>query len=127
MTATATADSKAPWRDRPQAAEERQASAPYIPSGFADFAFFPDKTVDHLMQAVISLGAEHWTLRRRMLVLEAVLEARGLCATDEVERFTATLDQQREWTAERDLFIARVFDPLRANAALPSPTEGSRS
>ena len=124
---TATANSGGPWRERPEAERERQASVPHIPSGFEDFTFFPDKTLDHLMQTVISLGAEQWVMRRRLMALQAALAAAGRPGSLDVERFAPGAELDRQWIQERDAFIRRVFDPLKANAGIePSPmSEGA--
>lgn len=89
--------------------------ATYIPSGSENFTFLADPTVDRLMQTVISLGAEHWIVRRRLLVLEAALEAENVITTQRIEQFVPSREQEKIWEAERDAFIRRAFEGLKSD------------
>jgi hypothetical protein len=84
----------------------------FVPSGSENFAFFPEQIVDNLMHVVIDLGAEHWTLRRRMFVLEKVLEQSGAMTAEAVERFQPTRSDLAAWEEERDIYIKRAFGAL---------------
>jgi hypothetical protein len=103
---------------------EGEAKAPkevtFVASGSENFGFFPEQVVDNLMHVVIDLGAEHWTLRRRMFVLEKVLEQSGAMLADAVERFQPTREDIAAWEEERDIYIKRAFGALaRTGPAKP--------
>lgn len=83
----------------------------FIPSDSDNISLFKDQVTDNLMHVVIALGAEMWAMRRRMFVLEAVLEKTGVSTAD-IEAYTPTPEQKTAWAQERDLFIGRTFDAL---------------
>jgi hypothetical protein len=87
------------------------ASDGFIPSDSDNISLFPDQVTDNLMHVVIALGAELWAVRRRMFVLEAVLEKTGVSTAD-VEAYTPSAEEKAAWAQERDLFIGRAFDAL---------------
>ena len=110
-----SATDQSPWRERHDPDVTREAVARFIPSQSQNHVFFPDRSVDQLMQVVISLGAEHWVMRRRMLVIEALLEQGKPVSTAEIERFNPSPEQQASWSQERDAFIRRAFDALQSD------------
>jgi hypothetical protein len=92
----------------------------FVESGSENFGFLHDQVIDNLMHVVIDLGAEHWTLRRRMFILEKVLEQSGALTADAVERFQPTRSDLAAWEAERDIYIKRAFGALaRTGPAKP--------
>ncbi len=105
---------KSAWQEQGEvkAGPPRQAASDYIPSDFANFTFFEDRTVDKLMQVVISLGAEFWVMRRRMLVTEALLDKGTIVTTAEIEKYVPTKEEQAAWEQERDIFIKRAYEAL---------------
>ena len=105
---------KSAWQEQGEAKDgpARQAASDYIPSDFANFTFFEDRTVDKLMQVVISLGAEFWVMRRRMLVTEALLDKGAIVTTAQIEKYVPTAEEQKTWEAERDIFIKRAYEAL---------------
>lgn len=91
-----------------QPTERKSASDGFIPADAENITLFPQQVIDNLMHAMIALGAEMWTMRRRMYVLEKVLEKAGVSSTD-VELYKPTAEEQAAWQAERDVFIKRTF------------------
>jgi hypothetical protein len=87
------------------------ASDGFIPSHSDDISLFPDPAVDNVVHVLIALGAEFWALRRRMFVLEKVLEKAGVSTAD-VEAYRPSAAEKAEWAKERDVFIARTFAGL---------------
>ena len=74
--------------------------------------------LDNMMTALISLGAEVWTNRRRMKVLERVLEDKGVTA-QMLEAYMPTDDEAAGWQRERDAFIRRTFGSLSRTGGKP--------
>lgn len=100
-----------PSPDAAAKTERRSAVGDFIPAHADEISLFPAPVVDNLMHVVIALGAEMWTMRRRMHVLEKVLEKVGVSAED-IETYQPTAAESAAWTAERDIVIARTFDAL---------------
>jgi len=97
--------------DNPASPYPSPASDGFIPSDSDNITIFPDQVTDNLMHVVIALGAEFWSLRRRMFVMEKVLEKAGV-STDDIEAYQPSPEDKAAWTQERDLFIARTFGAL---------------
>lgn len=74
--------------------------------------------LDNMMTALISLGAEVWTTRRRVKILERVLEDKGVSA-EVIEGYMPTEDENAAWQKERDAFIKRTFGPLSRHGDKP--------
>ena len=87
------------------------ASDGFIPSESDDISLFDDPVTDNVLHVLIALGAEFWTLRRRMFVLEKVLEKAGVSTAD-IENYRATAEDKAAWEEERRIFIARTFGAL---------------
>ena len=94
---------------------------PFVPSDSENFGFFPAQVVDNLMHVVIDLGAEYWTLRRRLFVLEKALEQSGALTLDAVERYEPTQSDREAWEQERDIFIRRAFGALARTGQYKAP------
>jgi hypothetical protein len=88
------------------------AASEFIDHGSETYAFLQDPVVDALMQVVIELGAESWITRRRLLVLERVLAERGLVASDLVETYTPSPEDETAWRQERDRMLRGVYAAL---------------
>jgi hypothetical protein len=68
--------------------------------------------VDNLMTAFLGLGAEFWSMRRRMMVLETLLAKGKSVDLAALEAYEPTPEQKVTWEAERDDFIKRTFSVL---------------
>jgi hypothetical protein len=93
------------------AAGRISAADGFIAADSDNIALFPQQVVDNLMHAMVALGAELWTVRRRMMILEKVLEKTGVSSED-LELYTPSADEQASWAEERTIYIARTFGAL---------------
>lgn len=98
------------------------ATADFIKSDSPKAGYLGDHHVDQLTTAFLNLGAEFWTMRRRLLVLEKFLSVRGVFDPATLEAYEPTPDEQREWEAQRDAFIRRTFSVLTQEVG-PLPSE----
>ncbi len=73
------------------------------------YSFLPDPVVDALVQVVLELGSESWVTRRRLLALEAVLEAQGVATQEAVETYVPPPEVEQAWREERDLMMRTVY------------------
>ena len=98
--------------DRPTYASD------FIPSDVERAVFLGNPVLDNMMSSLIALGAEVWSNRRRMKVLESLLAEKGI--TEEmVESYMPTSEQEAEWQKDRDRFIDLTYSPLLREGDLP--------
>jgi len=93
-------------------------TADFIKSDTERAVFLGNPVLDNMMSSLIALGTEVWSTRRRMHVLEALLEERGVSEAM-IEGFTPTAEQAARWEKERDKFIDLTYSPLLRDGDLP--------
>lgn len=99
------ADAKKP--DRPGYATD------FIKGDWDKAQYLDNPHVDNLMSCVLALGAEFWTLKRRQLVTEKLIEEKkGNVDRAMIEAYVPTEAERTAWAAERDDYIERVFAVL---------------
>lgn len=72
-----------------------------------EVSFLGHPQIDNLAMAVVAIGAELWSTRKRLLVLESVIDNEGV--RDKVERYEPTEEEQARWSAERREMIERLY------------------
>ena len=87
-------------------------AAPFIKGDWDKAVYLDNPHVDNLMTAFVGLGAEFWTMRRRMMVLEAFLAKSKVVDLTALEAYEPSAEQKVAWDAERDDFIKRTFSVL---------------
>ena len=101
-------------------------TADFIKGDYEKAVYLDSVHSDNLMTAFLGLGAEHWALRRRVMVLEKLLAASGVVDPAQMESYEPTQEEKVAWDSERDDFIERTFAVLtRETIGIPSavPTE----
>ena len=83
--------------------------------------YLQDPVLDATVRMVVELAAQVWVERERRLVLEALLESRGLLTREAIEHFKPDAAQAALLKAERARFIEDVFKELRRIPAEPLP------
>lgn len=63
--------------------------------------------IDNLATAVVAIGAELWATRKRLLVLESVIDSEGM--HEKVERYSPTEEETERWDAERREMVERLY------------------
>ncbi len=100
----------------------REASEGQVRSS-ADHAVAGDHTtrrillpqdIDRLGEAVLALTSEVWVLTDRLIVIEAVLEAKGMDLRMAIEEFAPTPECERILAARREKLINAVVGALKA-------------
>ena len=98
--------------DRPTYASD------FIPSDVEKAVFLGNPILDNMMTSLIALGAEVWSNRRRMKVVEALLAEKGV-TNAMIEKYMPTADEEAEWQKDRDRFIDLTYSPLLREGDLP--------
>lgn len=74
--------------------------------------FLGNPVMDNMMTSMIALGAEVWSNRRRMRIIEKLLEEHGSVTNEMIEAYAPSDEEQAAELAERDAFIERAFGSL---------------
>jgi hypothetical protein len=90
----------------------------FIPARPGDMAytdrevFLGHPMIDNLVKIVLELGAETWANRRRLRIVEQLLESGGAVTREAIETHIMPKDEQAELQRERDAFVRRVYGVL---------------
>ncbi len=82
-----------------------------IPSDVKSGVFLGNPQIDNLVSCVVAMGAELWTTKRRLKVVEAVMAKAGVTA-DMVEKYQPSDQELAAWEADRDRFISLTLGSL---------------
>lgn len=74
--------------------------------------------VDKVGQALLTLAAELWAVKDRQFVTEAVLKARGIDISEEVDTFTPDPDLEATLAQERQALIKKLALDLSGDYGL---------
>jgi hypothetical protein len=83
----------------------------FVPADSDQVRFYDDPIIDNIVTAIVALGMETWSIRRRSLVLERLLEQKGV-SRDMIEGYMPTDEDVAEWEIERDRFVGKVMGSL---------------
>jgi hypothetical protein len=75
--------------------------------------FFDDPAIDKVLNMVVVLGSEVWTLRERVAAMEAVQIRRGGLVAGEVDAHEFSAEDESRLAAERKEFIDSLFRILQ--------------
>jgi hypothetical protein len=95
----------------PKPRDPRSATDAFIDADSANISVMSDQLLDNILHVMVDFGAELWTMRRRMAIMERVLEKVGV-SSDDIEQYHPTPEEQAAWREERDIFINRAFGAL---------------
>lgn len=90
---------------------ERQPMRRTIRGGRA--YFFDDPAIDKLLNMVVMLGSELWTLRERLAAVEAIQVRRGGLAAGEVDGHEFSVEDEARLAGLRKEFIDGLFRVLQ--------------
>lgn len=100
---------------------ERQTYASDFIKGDTDQAvFLGNPHIDNLMTVVIALGAEIWSDRQRLRIVESLMAKKGKVTPEMVEQYVPTEEERAGWQKEREEMVKRVY------AVLSRDTSGAR-
>ena len=79
--------------------------------------FFDDPVIDKLLGIVMALAAENYVLKDRVRVMEALLVAKGLLTSEQIESFVPSSEQEERFRKEREEYFDRLLLPLTEGKA----------
>ena len=71
-------------------------------------AFFENPESDRLLAMMMQFMSEHWVLKERVSVLEALLEQNGILPSDAVEQYQPSPEEEGKWGQQSFEFIQKV-------------------
>jgi len=74
--------------------------------------FFADPAIDKVLNMVVVLASEVWTLRERLLAIEALQVQQGSLSAGEVDAFEFSADDDGNLAIQRKEFIDSLFRVL---------------
>ena len=101
--------------------ERATYAAEFIESDTERAVFLGNPLLDNMMSSLLALGTEVWATRRRMHVLEALLDEKGV-TQQMIEDFVPSPEQAEKWEKDRDTFIDLAYSPLLREADIPVAT-----
>ena len=86
-----------------------------------------DVVTDNAVTAIINLGAELWSTRRRLAVIEQLLYEEKRITPEAIEQYMPSHEVAQRWEEERDEFISRIYDVLARVGDIPATAKMSYS
>jgi len=90
----------------------------FVKSDVDNVTFYDNPIIDNIVTTILALGSEIWSSQRRTMVLERLLEQKGV-TREMVEGYMPTEEDVAEWQAERDRFVDRTMSHLMREGGLP--------
>ena len=106
-------------------AETKKTDRPTYASDFIkgdtdQAVFLGNPHIDNLMTVVIALGAEIWSDRQRLRIVEKLMASKGKVTPEMVEQYVPSEEEKAAWQSEREAMVKRVY------AVLSRDTSGAR-
>ncbi|MCB2106650.1 MAG: hypothetical protein KDE14_03065 [Rhodobacteraceae bacterium] len=88
--------------------KRQEYTTDFIEADIGKVSFLGNLHIDNIMTALIAMGAEIWTDRRRIRILESLLAKKGV-NRDMVEQYVPTAEEEAAWKTEREVLVDRMF------------------
>jgi len=75
-------------------------------------SFFKDEATDKILNSLLVLLSEHWTLRQRVMTLEKLLEQNKVIAADDLENIEVDEQSQIEFETMRKKLLTDVCNDI---------------
>ena len=103
MAETKATNSQLAQADRPTYATD------FILTDIDNVSFLGNAYIDNIATTLIAMGNEMWTNRKRIHVLESLLEQKGVTTNAMMETYVATDEQTAAWQKEREVVVDRLW------------------
>jgi hypothetical protein len=99
----------------------------YVRSDFDNMSFLGNPHLDALTTALQAIGAEVWTSRRRLYVIEALMEKNIPVTQASIQAYMPTKEEEQIWKADRDRMISGIYAPFLRAAEVSFPSAQTQS
>jgi hypothetical protein len=89
--------------------------------------FLGNPHLDNLMTVVIALGAEIWSDRQRLRIVERLLEQHGRVSHEMIEQYVPSPEERKLWQSEREAMVRRVYDVMARDTSKAAPFATERA
>ena len=103
----------------PLRTERETYASDYVAADYDRAVFHGDPMIDSLFTALTALSANVWTMQRRMRIVEILLDKEGAVTRDMIESYLPSDEEAVKLKAERDAFVAEIYDPFRESGDIP--------
>ena len=104
--------------DSKQESKARETfTVPHVKGDWDKTVYLDNPHTDNLMTAMLSFGAEFWALKRRVLIVEKLMDDKKMISREMVEAYQPTGAELAQFDTDRDDFIQRVFGVLTRETA----------
>ena len=93
----------------------------HIKSDADSAVFLGNPHLDNLMTVVIALGAEIWSDRQRLRIVERLLEQHGHVSREMIEQYVPSPQERKLWESERESMVRRVYDVMARDTSKAAP------
>ncbi|MCB2109241.1 MAG: hypothetical protein KDE14_16135 [Rhodobacteraceae bacterium] len=95
----------------------------FIPGDTRGTVFLGNPVLDNMMHVIFAMGAEMWTTKRRLKIVESLLAAKRDVTPEAIENYVPTPEEDAAWTAERDSIVKTMYSALTqvANSGATAP------
>ncbi|HEY6644443.1 hypothetical protein [Povalibacter sp.] len=95
----------------------------FIKSDLENMTFLGNPHIDALTHSLQALGAEVWTARRRLYVIEALMARKIAVTPESIQAYMPTAEEEQQWKADRDRMIATVNAPFLRSGDVVFPSD----
>ncbi len=85
----------------------------YVKADYDRAVFHGDPMIDSLFTSLTAISAHVWTVQRRLRIVEILLEKHGNVTREMIEKYVPSEEETAALKAERDEFVAEIYDPYR--------------
>ncbi|MFO1425745.1 MAG: hypothetical protein U1F11_01965 [Steroidobacteraceae bacterium] len=75
-----------------------------VPSDVKNSVFLGNAALDNVVSCLIAMGAELWSTKRRLKVMESLLAKNGI-GSQQIEQYVPSAEEAAAWEQERDRFV----------------------
>lgn len=98
----------------------------YIKSDYDNMTFLGNPHIDALTSALQAIGAEVWTSRRRLYVIEALMEKKLAVTPTSIQGYIPTKEEELRWKADRDRMVSGIYAPFLRAGEVSFPSAKSQ-
>lgn len=104
------------------AVDPKTYTTEYIKSDYETLSFLGNPHVDALSKALQILAAEVWISRKRLHVIESLMDKNIPVTRASIQAYMPSPEEQQAWKADRDTMIEAVNAPFMVIDETPFPS-----